>query len=112
MCAAYPLSLNRPLNDGARQKRLKGSSDRQNKGRNRFLRSISSRGLGFQMFAACPLPLNPRPAGVFSRTRPAGGGLILPPPCLTSERRVVERRGKRQTKGLNETDLKSTKNFA
>ena len=25
------------------------------------------------------ISLNPRPAGVFSRTRPAGGGQILPP---------------------------------
>ena len=38
--AAYPLSFNRPLKDGKRQKCLKGSSDRQNKGRNRFLISI------------------------------------------------------------------------
>ena len=54
--------------------------------------------------------LNLRPAEVFSQTRPAGGegGADSSPPCLTSERRVVERRGKRQTKGFNEADLKST----
>ena len=28
--------------------------------------------------------LNPRPAGVFSRTRPAGGGQVLPPPLPNS----------------------------
>ena len=54
--------------------------------------------------------VSPRPAGVFSRTLNAGGG--ADPPCLTSERGVVKRREKRQTKGVNETDLKSTKNFA
>ena len=53
---------------------------------------------------------NPRPAGVFGRTRPAGGGQILLP-CLTPERMVVERREKRQTKALNKTNLKNTKNF-
>ena len=55
--------------------------------------------------------INPRPAGVFGRTRPAGGGQILPPPCLTPERMVVERREKRQTKALNKKNLKNTKNF-
>ena len=42
--------------------------------------------------------INPRPAGVFGRTRPAGGGRADSAPCLTPERMVVERRenGKRK----------------
>ena len=56
--------------------------------------------------------LNPRPAGVFGRTRPAGGGgADSAPPCLTPERMVVERREKRQTKALNKTNLQNTKKF-
>ena len=52
--------------------------------------------------------INPRPAGVFGRTRPAGGGQILPP-CLTPERMVVERREKRQTNALNKQILRTPK---
>ena len=52
---------------------------------------------------------NPRPAGVFGRTRPAGGGDSAP--CLTPERMVLERREKRQTKALNKTNFKNTKKF-
>ena len=33
-------------------------------------------------------------------------------PCLTPERMVVERREKRQTKALNKTNLRNTKQFA
>ena len=48
-------------------------------------------------------PLNPRPAGVFGRTRPAGGGAdSAPPPCLTRERVAVARWARRQTKALDE----------
>ena len=47
--------------------------------------------------------INPRPAGVFSRTRPAGGGgQILPPPCLTPELIDAARRARRRSKALNE----------
>ena len=53
----------------------------------------------------------PRPAGVFGRTCPAGGGGADSAPCLTPERMVVERREKRQTKSLNKTNLTNTKNF-
>ena len=47
--------------------------------------------------------VNPRPAGVFSRTRPAGGGggQILPP-CLTPELIGAARRARRRSKALNE----------
>ena len=47
--------------------------------------------------------INPRPAGVFSRTRPAGGGggQILPP-CLTPELIGAARRARRRSKALNE----------
>ena len=52
--------------------------------------------------------INPRPSGVFGRTRPAGGGADSAP-CLTPERMVEERREKRQTKALNKTNLSNTK---
>ena len=55
--------------------------------------------------------INPRPAGVFARTRPARGEGADSAPCLTPERMVVERREERQTKALNKTNPKSTKNF-
>ena len=48
------------------------------------------------------------PLGYSAERAPLRGADSAPPPCLTSERRVVERRGKRQTKGLNKADLKST----
>ena len=44
---------------------------------------------------------NPRPAGVFSRTRPAGGGRFCPP-CLTPELIGAARRARRRSKALNE----------
>ena len=55
--------------------------------------------------------LNPRPAGVFSRTRPAGGGRFCPPlsNSRTDGRRKKE---KRQTKALNKTNLRNTNNSA
>ena len=54
---------------------------------------------------------NPRPAGAFDRPRPAGGGGDSAP-CPTPERMVIERRGKRQTKALNKTNLRNTKILA
>ena len=56
--------------------------------------------------------INPRQAGVFGRTRPAGGGEQILSPCLIPERMVVERREKRQTKALNKTNLRNANNFA
>ena len=53
-----------------------------------------------------------RTAGVIGRTRPAGGGMQILPPCLTRKRMVVERRKKRQTNALNKSNLRNTKNFA
>ena len=59
--------------------------------------------------------MRPRPAGVFGRTRPAGGGggQILPPlpahPCLTLERLAVERRVRWQSKALDEYFLSNLK---
>ena len=53
---------------------------------------------------------NPHPAGVFGRTRPAGGGADSAT-CLTPKRIVVERRGKWQTKALYKKNLKNTKNY-
>ena len=50
------------------------------------------------------------PLGYSAERAPLGGGQILPP-CLTPERMVVERREERQTKALNKTNLKNTKNF-
>ena len=44
--------------------------------------------------------VNPRPAGVFSRTRPAGGHIL--PPCLTPELIGAARRARRRSKALNE----------
>ena len=45
---------------------------------------------------------NPRPAGEFSRTRPAGGGGQILPPCLTPELIGAARRARRRSKALNE----------
>ena len=59
----------------------------------------------------CILTRAPRGYSAERAPRGGGGGQILPL-VSTSERRVVERRGKQQTKGLNETDLKSIKHFA
>ena len=48
------------------------------------------------------IPFNPRPAGVFSRTRPTGGHILPPPPhCLTPELIGAARRA-RPSKALNE----------
>ena len=55
---------------------------------------------------------NPRPAGVFGRTSPAGGGEILPPPhpsCLTRKREAVGRRARRQSKAIAEYVLSNLK---
>ena len=49
------------------------------------------------------------PLGYSAERAPLGGQIL--PPCLTPERMVVERRRKRQTKALNKTNLKNTKNF-
>ena len=55
---------------------------------------------------------NPRPAGVFSRTRPAGGGAdSAPPPCLTPELIGAARRARRRSKALNEKIPMHFKNF-
>ena len=56
------------------------------------------------------LYVNPRPAGIFGRTRPAGGGGRF---CSlsnfpTNGRRKTE---KRQTKALNKTNLRKIKNL-
>ena len=61
-----------------------------------------------------PMPyLNPRPAGVFSRTRPAGGGggQILPP-CLTPELIGAATRARRRSKALNEKIPMHIKKFS
>ena len=50
--------------------------------------------------------INPRPTGVLSRTRPTGGGQILPPPGLSPKLSVRSEKFKRQSKGLIETNLK------
>ena len=55
--------------------------------------------------------VNPRPAGVFSRTRPAGGGGIFCPPCLTPELIGAARRARRRSKALNEKIPMHFKNF-
>ena len=55
--------------------------------------------------------LNPRPAGVFSRTRPAGGGGQILPPCLTPELIGAARRARRRSKALNEKIPMHIKNF-
>ena len=44
--------------------------------------------------------INPRPAGVFSRTRPAGGHIL--PPCLTPELIGAVRLARRRSKAPNE----------
>ena len=47
--------------------------------------------------------LNPRPAGVFGRTCPAGeADFEPPPPCVSQERVIVARWARRQTKVLDE----------
>ena len=51
------------------------------------------------------------PLGYSAERAPLGGGGADSAPCLTPERMVVERREKRQTKALNKTNLKNTKNF-
>ena len=51
------------------------------------------------------------PLGYSAERAPLGGGGADSAPCLTPERMVVERRKKRQTKSLNKTNLKNTKNF-
>ena len=56
------------------------------------------------------LILTRAPLGYSAERAPLGGGRFCPP-CLTPERMVVERREKRQTKALNKTNLKNTKNF-
>ena len=55
--------------------------------------------------------INPRPAGVFSRTRPAGGGGRFCPPCLTPELIGAARRARRRSKALNEKIPVRIKNF-
>ena len=52
--------------------------------------------------------INPRPAGVFGRTRPAegGGADSAPPLCLTQERVAVARWARRQKKALDEYFLR------
>ena len=55
--------------------------------------------------------VNPRPAGVFSRTRPAGGGGRFCPPCLTPELIGAARRARRRSKALNEKILMHIKKF-
>ena len=59
--------------------------------------------------APVPYPLNPCPAGVFSRTRPAGGHIL--PPCLTPELIGAARRARRRSKALNEKIPMHFKNF-
>ena len=58
--------------------------------------------------------INPEPRcrSIRPNAGEGGGGVDSAPPCFTPERMVVERRGKRQTKALNKTNLRSTKNFA
>ena len=53
--------------------------------------------------------LNSRPAGVFGRTRPAGGADSAHPLCLTRERMAVASWARRQTKALDEYFLSKLK---
>ena len=57
------------------------------------------------------ISLTRAPLGYSAECAPLEGADSAPP-CLTSERRVVERREKRQTEGLNKFDINSTTNFA
>ena len=50
------------------------------------------------------------PLGYSAERSPLGGTDSAP--CLTPERMVVERREKRHTKPLNQTNLRNTKTFA
>ena len=75
-----------------------------------LLKVVTSKGIVCISVVYVCIFINPRPAGVFGRTRPAGGGADSAP-YLTPERMVVERREKRQTKALNNTYLQNTKNF-
>ena len=52
------------------------------------------------MWLFAPL-LNPRPAGVFGQTGPAGGD-SAPSPCLTHERMAVARWARWETKAVDE----------
>ena len=61
--------------------------------------------------SSVPSHLTRAPLGYSAERAPLGGGADSAP-CLTPERMVVERRKKRQTKALNKTNLKNTKNFA
>ena len=56
--------------------------------------------------------VNPRPAGVFRQTRPAGGGALnAPPPCLSPEVTGGAGWGRRRSKALSKTILSNTENF-
>ena len=61
------------------------------------------------LFRVFVIGLTRAPLGYSAERAPLGGQIL--PPCVTPERMVVERREKRQTKALNKTNLKNTKNF-